>query len=126
MNISEAIANKINAETKPDMTQEQIAYVSGLADALEIVRRFETTKLVVGRIYYIVMKADEWHPENYVKPMRLYRINNKTIPSYCFASNLEPSRVNDASLILHSMKNVIKRVFVTQEEAEKLKDLAFI
>jgi len=126
MKISEAIAERIKHETSPDMTQEQVAHVSGLADALEIALRFEVNELTVGNIYYIVMKADEWHPTNYVKPMRLYRINNKTIPSYCFASNLEPSAVNGSSLILYSMKNIMKRVFATQEEAEKFKDLAFI
>jgi len=121
MTLIQLLSIKISQETRPDMTQEQTAYVSGLADALEIVKKFEVNNLEVGKKYFVVLRGQGGSP-NCIRKMELYRINRKDVYSYCFVDVNDP----DKKLILHNKKSIEKRVFETAEEAEKLKDLAFI
>ena len=103
------------------MTPEQIAYISGLADALELVKQHELESLEVDNDYYVVFQGFCGAP-NFIRKMKLYRINFYKTYSYCFVDLNNP----DNKLILHKRLSVQKRVFQTLEDAEKYKDLAFI
>lgn len=125
--IIDKINHRIITETSIDMTPEQEAYVSGLADAIEIIREEYNDSLKVGNIYYVLMppKCNETYTK--IIPMRLYRINKKSKWAYCFSDDINPSSKNPyPSLVLYSKESLKRRVFSTREEAEVMKDLAFI
>lgn len=110
----------IATQTTSTMTEEQKYYVSGLADALELVEQAVAESLVVGRHYFVIMYRDGDPYLPYVEEMKLYRISQKSVSSYCFTRNLTAKSYssNNPDLVLRSKKGLSQRVFFTREQAE--------
>lgn len=120
--IIEELSRKISLETHSNMTSEQEYYVSGLSDALEIVKKYQS-QYVVGKIYYVIVfdKTDKAE----IKKMRLYKINQKSKTAYCFTyDNDKDSKFPNCDLVLYNINSMKIRVHNTFEEAEKYKSIA--
>lgn len=114
------IESQITLSTNANMTESEIAYTSGLADAIEIIEREKDDRYFVGQSYYVLL-LDETTRDTIIVNMRLYRINqteNKT--TYSFTANGYPI-VN-----LYSRAGLKNRVYYTYEEAERGKDHVYL
>ncbi len=114
--VIEELNRRITDETTTNMTKEQEYYVSGLSDALEIVKSCYDSEFVIGRTYF-VLTLDRFNNAR-VEKMRLYRINKKKRMSYCFTRYLTGDVVKP-DLVLCSEGSLKLRVFTSREEAEK-------
>lgn len=107
------------------MTAEQEYYVSGLSDALEIVKQHYNNMYQVGKIYYVIVK-DNYRDCNTVQRMILYRINQTPLKtSYCFSSDFVSKHIPHPDLILYSEQSLRLRVYRTMEEAKRNLQIAF-
>lgn len=116
------LKSMISLETQRDMTENQKYYVSGLADALEVIESSVAENLIPGNKYYVIMYRDGNKYLPYVREMKLYKISSGSVKtSYCFTNNLEQGRYqnNTPDLVLQSKKGLSERVFFTHEQAEK-------
>lgn len=114
-----ALENKIRQES-PYTTKEHESYVSGLADALEIVKEVINNDLVIGETYYVLMPKGESEAE--IVPMQLYRINHKKKIAYCFSknlSNITHCYPSSPDLVLYNQTSIKLRVYRSREEAER-------
>jgi hypothetical protein len=112
----------IALNTKEDMTSEQKYYVSGLADALELIESSVADNLIIGNKYFVILYKDGDIYKPYVREMKLYKITQGAVKSsYCFTFNLEKGRYknNTPDLVLASKKGLTERVFFTEEQALK-------
>ena len=94
-------------------------YVTGLSDALGIIKNHMKDELTVGNTYYVIMPLDS--ATNQIIKMRLYKITQKRKFYYSFTNIKSNYPQND--LTLSSAKSLKLRVFDTEEEAEKNKDI---
>lgn len=94
-------------------------YVAGLSDALGIIKNHMKDELTVGNTYYVIMPLDS--ATNQIIKMRLYKITQKRKFYYSFTNIKSNYPQND--LTLSSAKSLKLRVFDTEEEAEKNKDI---
>lgn len=94
-------------------------YVAGLSDALGIIKNHMKDELTVGNTYYVIMPLDS--ATNQIIKMRLYKITQKRKFYYSFTNIKSNCPQND--LTLSSAKSLKLRVFDTEEEAEKNKDI---
>jgi len=102
------------------MSESEIAYISGLADAIEIIEKEKEDQYFVGHDYYVLL-FDGSNRETVIPKMRLYRINqteNKT--TYSFRAEGFPI-VN-----LYSQAGLKNRVYRTYEDAERGKDHVYL
>lgn len=98
------------------MTENQTYYVSGLSDALEIIKEQLEDGLKIGEKYFVLMQTDRMSDDIYVDEMILYRINQKKKTSYCFTRDgTKPT----PDLILYSKNGLHRRIFDTYEEANR-------
>lgn len=104
------------AEIKDDCQEH---YVAGLSDALGIIKNHMKDELTVGNTYYVIMPLDS--ATNQIIKMRLYKITQKRKFYYSFTNIKSNYPQND--LTLSSAKSLKLRVFDTEEEAEKNKDI---
>ena len=104
------------AGTKDDCQEH---YVAGLSDALGIIKNHMKDELTVGNTYYVIMPLDS--ATNQIIKMRLYKITQKRKFYYSFTNIKSNYPQND--LTLSSAKSLKLRVFDTEEEAEKNKDI---
>ena len=114
------LQEKISLEMAGNLNDCQEHYVAGLSDALGIIMNHIKDELEVGKTYYIVMPEDE--ANNKIVKMRLYKITQKHKLYYSFTADFRlkyPS--ND--LTLSNPQSIKMRVFETEEEAEKNKDI---
>ena len=118
--IIEKIKSKIMLESSSHMTKEQEYYVSGLADALQIIEDSLDKELKIGNTYFVIMQDNNGFP--YVEEIRLYRINKKKRWSYCFTRYLTGD-YPCPDLVLSSKGGLMMRVFKSKEEAESRKSL---
>lgn len=108
--------------TKSEMTSEQEHYVTGLADALELIESSVADNLIIGNRYFVIMYKNGDIHMPYVTEMKLYKISSGSIKkSYCFTFNLANGKYhsNHPDLVLASRKGLAERVFFTKEQAEK-------
>lgn len=119
--VIEELNRKISLETKSNMTPEQEYYISGLSDALEIVKKYNN-QYVIGHIYYVIVFDKQDNAD--IKRMKLYRINQKSKTSYCFSYDIEENPHCD--LVLYNTNSLKIRVHKTLEEAEKHKSIAVV
>ena len=114
------IQDKITAESSKTLDDCHEHYLAGLSDALEIVKDCANNDLVVGNTYYVVMPQDE--ATNTIVKMRLYKITQKHKLYYSFTAD---SRLKYPSndLTLSNPQSIKMRIFETEEEAEKNKDI---
>ena len=112
--IIETLERKIAIEKcSLNMTDEQRAYIVGLADALQIVEEICRKQLVIGKKYYVLIPLDNYNA--HIEEMVLYRINKKQKWSYCFSKdNNNPT----PDLVLHSDIGLKSRVFNSFDEAK--------
>ena len=90
------------------------AYCVGLADALEMVKEYEESRLKVGQKYFVI-QYDKHEDVACPYKMTLYKISEtKNGMNYCFARNPP----GDPDVVLHSKVGLKSRVFKTQEEAQ--------
>lgn len=94
-------------------------YVARLSDALGIIKNHMKDELTVGNTYYVIMPLDS--ATNQIIKMRLYKITQKRKFYYSFTNIKSNYPQND--LTLSSAKSLKLRVFDTEEEAEKNKDI---
>ena len=94
-------------------------YVAGLSDALGIIKNHMKDELTVGNTYYVIMPLDS--ATNQIIKMRLYKITQKRKFYYSFTNIKSNYPQND--LTLSSAKSLKLRVFDTEEEVEKNKDI---
>ena len=120
--ISSAI-NELQEKIKIEMAgikdDCQEHYVAGLSDALGIIKNHMKDELTVGNTYYVIMPLDS--ATNQIIKMRLYKITQKRKFYYSFTNIKSNYPQND--LTLSSAKSLKLRVFDTEEEAEKNKDI---
>ena len=117
------LENMILLETKPNMTKEQEYYVAGIADALEVVKKYSSNDLIVGKHYFVIMYKNNKKNNPYIEEMKLYRINKKQRQVYCFTRNLKGHN-ETPDLVLASKAGLTMRVFESKIEAERNKDFA--
>ena len=122
--IIDRINRKIVLETAPNMTSEQEHYISGLADAVQIIKECIEDNPIIGKRYFVIMYHDKEKRNPYVEEMMLYRINYKKKTSYCFTRNLS-NKNPTPDLVLSSKEGLALRVFETREKAESRKYLAW-
>ena len=103
------------------MNPETEYYLAGLADALEIVKKYQN-EYVVGDCYYIIMPPPRYQVGNRVFKMQLYKITGKNNRKYyCFSTSIN-SKFPGNDLTLSSLSSLKMRVYKTKEEAERNKD----
>lgn len=117
--IIDKLNSMITMETSTNMTSEQEYYVAGLADALQVIEEMLAEELSIGKTYFVIMYKDD---EPYIEEMKLYRINDRNKKTYCFTKNID-SNSPTPDLVLASEHSLKARVFNSQEEAERGKDL---
>lgn len=113
------LQEKIQLEMAGIKDDCQEHYVAGLSDALGIVKSHMRDELTVGNTYYVIMPLDS--ATNQIIKMRLYKITQKRKFYYSFTNIKSNYPQND--LTLSSAKSLKLRVFDTEEEAEKNKDI---
>ena len=113
------LQEKIQLEMAGIKDDCQEHYVAGLSDALGIIKNHMKDELTVGNAYYVIMPLDS--ATNQIIKMRLYKITQKRKFYYSFTNIKSNYPQND--LTLSSAKSLKLRVFDTEEEAEKNKDI---
>ena len=113
------LQEKIQREMAGIKDDCQEHYVAGLSDALGIIKNHMKDELTVGNTYYVIMPLDS--ATNQIIKMRLYKITQKRKFYYSFTNIKSNYPQND--LTLSSAKSLKLRVFDTEEEAEKNKDI---
>lgn len=113
------LQEKIQLEMAGIKDDCQEHYVAGLSDALGIIKNHMKDELTVGNTYYVIMPLDS--ATNQIIKMRLYKITQKRKFYYSFTNIKSNYPQND--LTLSSAKSLKLRVFDTNEEAEKNKDI---
>ena len=113
------LQEKIQLEMAGIKDNCQEHYVAGLSDALGIIKNHMKDELTVGNTYYVIMPLDS--ATNQIIKMRLYKITQKRKFYYSFTNIKSNYPQND--LTLSSAKSLKLRVFDTEEEAEKNKDI---
>lgn len=113
------LQEKIQLEMAGIKDDCQEHYVAGLSDALGIIKNHMKDELTVGNTYYVIMPLDS--VTNQIIKMRLYKITQKRKFYYSFTNIKSNYPQND--LTLSSAKSLKLRVFDTEEEAEKNKDI---
>ena len=113
------LQEKIQLEMAGIKDDCQEHYVAGLSDALGIIKNHMKDELTVGNTYYVIIPLDS--ATNQVIKMRLYKITQKRKFYYSFTNIKSNYPQND--LTLSSAKSLKLRVFDTEEEAEKNKDI---
>lgn len=124
--IIEKLKNMIAVNTSTNMTSEQEYYVSGLADALELIESSVADNLIIGNRYFVILYENGDIHLPYVREMKLYKISQGTVKSsYCFTFNLNSGKYisNSPDLVLASKKSLTNRVFFTKEQAERFVSL---
>lgn len=116
--IAEKLQTMIDIQSCSEMNENQIYYVSGLADALQVVKEFMDKELVLNHVYFVIMFKDDDKNSPYVTKMRLYKISRKSKLCYCFTQYLS-GKTTSPDLILYSIGGLSTRVFSTQEAAEQ-------
>lgn len=116
--IAEKLQTMIDIQSCSEMNENQIYYVSGLADALQVVKEFMDKELVLNHVYFVIMFKDDNKNSPYVTKMRLYKISRKSKLCYCFTQYLS-GKTTSPDLILYSSGGLATRVFSTQEAAEQ-------
>ena len=123
-NILDSLISKIESQitlsTNGNMTEPETAYISGLADAIEIIEKEKSDHYFVGNSYYVLL-FDEEKRDTVIVKMRLYRINeteNKT--TYSFIAKGFPI------VTLYSRAGLKNRVYYTYEDAERGKDHVYL
>jgi len=117
----EEIERKITLEKKCDKDSKCEYYLAGLADALEIIKKYEN-EYIVGNCYYVIMPPSHYETDNKVLKMQLYKITGKNNRKYyCFSTYIN-SKYPGNDLTLSSQGSLKLRVYKTKEEAEKNKD----
>ena len=115
--VIEILRGMVSRNTYSEMTEIQQGYVTGLADALQVVEEEQKNRLVIGNIYYAIMfkNGDRRYP--YIQKMRLYRINEKKKPAWCFTLFYKTTPTPD--LVLYSRGGLTTRVFSDLEDAKR-------
>ena len=113
------LQEKIQLEMAGIKDDCQEHYVAGLSDALGIIKNHMKDELTLGNTYYVIMPLDS--ATNQIIKMRLYKITQKRKFYYSFTNIKSNYPQND--LTLSSAKSLKLRVFDTEEEAEKNKDI---
>ena len=113
------LQEKIQLEMAGIKDDCQEHYVAGLSDALGIIKNHMKDEVTVGNTYYVIMPLDS--ATNQIIKMRLYKITQKRKFYYSFTNIKSNYPQND--LTLSSAKSLKLRVFDTEEEAEKNKDI---
>jgi hypothetical protein len=113
------IQEKITTESAGTLDECHEHYLAGLSDALGIIADCANKDLTVGNTYYVIMPLDS--ATNQIIKMRLYKITQKRKFYYSFTNIKSNYPQND--LTLSSAKSLKLRVFDTEEEAEKNKDI---
>lgn len=116
--IVEKLQTMIDIQSCSEMNENQIYYVSGLADALQVVKEFMDKELALNHVYFVIMFKDDNKNSPYVTKMRLYKISRKSKLCYCFTQYLS-GKTTSPDLILYSIGGLSTRVFSTQEAAEQ-------
>ena len=116
-NVIDKIQGMIVKQSSPDMTESQRYYITGLADALQVIEDYMNEKLTVGKSYYVIMFKEPNHHFPYIDYMRCYKISEKGKPSYCFTRS-EYGKFPSPDLVLYSKSGLARRVFDTKESAE--------
>ena len=114
------IQDKITTESSKTLDDCHEHYLAGLSDALEIVKDCANNDLVVGNTYYVVMPQDE--ATNTIVKMRLYKITQKRKLYYSFTTDSWLKNLSN-DLTLSNPQSIKMRIFETEEEAEKNKDV---
>lgn len=107
------LENRVLAESS-NLSNNNTDYIAGLADALEIVKEYDKSQLVIGRKYYVLL-YDNIHKKANIEQMTLYRINKKEKTSYCFCRNYNQPTPD---LVLYSKASLKLRVFNNLESAK--------
>ncbi len=113
----EKIKGMIATQSCPDMTECQRYYITGLADALQVVVEYMNNKLAIGKTYYVIMFKEPNNKFPYIDVMRCYKISEKGKPSYCFTRSVR-GRHPQPDLVLYSKSGLARRVFNTRKAAE--------
>lgn len=115
------LARKIIPEEEIEfMKREQIAYVGGLAYAMQLIEQYVPDFMIPFNRYFVIMYRDDKRKDMYVEEMKLFRIiKSKAITSYLFTKDLDARITYRRDLILRSNKQLLERVFFTRESAEK-------
>lgn len=115
------LARKIIPEEDIEfMKREQIAYIGGLAYAMQLIEQHVSDFMVPFNHYFVIMYRDAKRKDAYIEEMKLFRIiKSESITSYLFTKDLDARITYRRDLILRSNKQILERVFLTRESAEK-------
>lgn len=106
--------NTMLLKNRAENPAELKAYSIGLADALEMIKEYEESKLKVGEKYFVIYH-DKHTGEAIPYKMMLYKISEtKNGKNFCFARNPP----DGPDVVLHSKVGIKSRVFNSQEEAQ--------
>ncbi len=123
-----ALESKIACEYTHDMRDDEYvtSYYAGIADALELAKRFDNSVPSFFNQYYVVCNDGDIQT---VKKMYLYRIteepnprpnngdgNVSTTKYYSFTDNL---KTKSYTVTLSSMMSILQRVFTDESDARK-------
>lgn len=97
-------------------------YIDGLKDAVKIIEKNIEYILLVGDIYYIIVYEDGNITKPYVVEAKLYKIGDtKKRHKYYFIKdiNAETSFFTKPDFVFSSKEEIVKRIYINRESAEK-------
>ena len=105
----------MNYATSLEMSPEEINYLSGLADALEIIVKAEKESLHVGTEYFVLV-WDEQTLSTVIQTRKLAKVTiTPTRTAYTFTSGKHDKK----PVVLYGMGGLASRVFTTLDDAKQ-------
>ena len=112
--IKEKIQNQIQYATSWNMSPEEISYLSGLADALEIIEQAEADSLKVGTEYY-VLSWNQYQNTTIIEKRKLTKITTtESRTAYTFSTGKHDMN----PVTLYGKGGLASRVFNSIEAAK--------
>ena len=121
-NVIENITVQLNKAMRNADSQEEIAYASGLADSLEIIKEEMDNSLKIGREYYVL--ALDSKSNNTIIEQRILSKITATIgrTAYCFSLGKHDSN----PIVLYSGRGLVSRVFNNYDDAVRGKNHVYL
>ena len=111
--IKEKIEMQLHSASSFNPSPEQLNYMAGLADALEIIGSVEQDQLCIGKEYY-VLAWDERTRSTIIQARKLSKIT-QTIARTTYTFSINDKDCNP--IVLHGKGGLAMRVFKTYDDA---------
>jgi len=122
-NAIEKLEIQLNSASRGAQSQEETAYASGLADALEILLDEKASALIIGREYYVLVWDEDLNTTMIQKRVLSKITTTLTKTAYCFSlvgkRDLRP-------VVLYSSGGLANRVFENYDDAVRWKEHVYL